>query len=75
MPLSKAANQFGVETDKLAQLRAQGANAQEQRQQQLDTLKAANDVEEKAKKALQQATAAAQAYHKGIFTKSSFVLK
>ena len=67
VPLSNAANQFGVETDKLAQLRAQGATAQEQKQQQLDTLKAANDVEEKAKKALQAATAAAQAYHKGTF--------
>ena len=60
--LTRSAQVLGVETDKLAQMRAQGVT--DQKKQQLETLKAANDVEIKAAKALESATAAAHAYHK-----------
>lgn len=63
-PLVAAAQKFGVETEKLAGLRNQGVDAAGQKSQQLATLQSANEVEEKAKQAMEQGSAAARAYHK-----------
>jgi vinculin len=63
-PLVAAAQKFGVDTEKLAGLRNQGVDAAGQKSQQLATLQSANEVEEKAKQAMEQGSAAARAYHK-----------
>ena len=39
MDLTKAANNFGIETDKLAALRQNGSSPQDQKQQQLQALR------------------------------------
>merc|ERR1719204_2302276 len=62
--LSRAAQDFGGETEKLAGLRAKGTSAAEQRDQMKATLAAANKVESEANKALTGAMEAADAYHK-----------
>ena len=62
--LTRAAETFGAQTERLAALREKGTSAAEQRDQMRATLAAANDVESEANKALVGAMEAADAYHK-----------